>query len=285
MASSGRLVAGPTAGLLTCGGSTSQQNSVLENSSAVHLDAQIILKPSGLTNESGCMSVVEDMSPTKIRIELHWESSRRGHSRPEWTEENPVFADNSYDAHTAFVDTRPIFDLTRTNLVLMEGMINCSSTAGDWTLMFAGKALTNPAYTNAIILGPGGRMGNNQLRYEAGNTLAIYAIPGPFWSPGIRLPFPTTEFHVLALVYDSSQGHVSIYQNGELVTVIDKRMNGEEPFELAFRTVGCWFGGKYQSSLGFHRLIKLNTTLTAEQIHETSYSIAESAGIQLKGMV
>ncbi|KAL7569571.1 hypothetical protein ACA910_009543 [Epithemia clementina (nom. ined.)] len=265
---------------------------------SVELDAQLVLvkqqQQGDEANQTWYNWVVKDVSPNEMPIEIRWEAGRSADSFPAWTEENPpvtmmmmmpmVNEDAESSASSSqllyaeqgeqIFPQEPLltFNLTRTNLLLTNGTkIECASTSGSWTLLFAGNAIDEPKYDKfSIILGPaGGPDGNNQIRYKQENTLAIYAIPGPFWSPGIKLPFPTTKFHVLVVVYKYKLGQVLIYQNAHLVTVIDKK----DPFQLAFRSIGAWFAGKFQSSLAFHRLIKLGTSLTLPEVNNFTEQI------------
>ena len=176
-------------------------------------------------------------------------------------------------AHLSLTDTH----------VTVSPRINLT-TNDDWTLVFAGNALEEPVYENAIIFGPGGHSVNCQLRYQSGNTLALYIVGEDdqqtswvdHYITDMPLPHPTTEFHVLALTYSPRDGMLRVYQNGEPATTRSLPPN----VFFGFMRLGAWFTGRFQSKLLVARVMQANSALSADDIRTLSAAVALDARAQ-----
>ena len=157
-----------------------------------------------------------------------------------------INGDISNNVYNDYIDIKPSFHMSGDDYIVLRNSFG---------LFIEGYQISAASYN--IILGPAGQSGNNQIRYESGNRLGIYSYySNPTYSQIIQLPYSTSTWNNITIYYDSNIQRLSIYQNNNYVTSIDKK------FSISLRRIGAWFSGQYNARIRIKNIVVTSNTYT-----------------------
>ena len=137
--------------------------------------------------------------------------------------------------------------------------------------LFAVGRNANPTDSFSIIIGPGGDTGNNQLRWDDGDTVMFV---------GLAINIPVTEFpfgntrvpHLLSVRYTGSV--LEVYRDGELKGELHTVTTGG----WAVAQLGAWFSSYFMVG-SLSEVVMYERSLTDEELSGTQAALLDKYGL------
>lgn len=163
---------------------------------------------------------------------------------------------------TPHVQTRDSYLVLRGN----DGIVLVPDKS--WVLTLEARRINEPLGGYDIILGPR-KQCNCQIRFEADNTLGVYATNSGYgiYRSNLHLPLNSTEFHAITIVYHRMRKRIVLYQDSKLVDKWDAT-----DFFAEFGYIGSWFKGNYPANIAVKRILFIEEE-DAEDKHSPRFGI------------